>query len=117
MEYVIVFALGMLAATLLIRWMARRAIDQFVERFADAVEEKAESNQLQVSLEFDQNIYFLYDNNDGSFVAQGNNLQELKTNLQHRFPNRSVNIVNGDEDILKRLSLEIENLNQTKTTT
>lgn len=117
MEYVIVFALGMLAATLLIRWMARRAIDQFVERFADAVEEKTESDQLQVSLEFDQNIYFLYNSDDGSFVAQGNDLKELKTNLQHRFPNRSVNIVKGDEDVLKRLSTEIETLNQTKTTT
>ena len=117
MEYVIVFALGMLAATLLIRWMARRAIDQFVERFADAVEEKIEDNQLRVNVEFDQDIYFLYNSDDGSFVAQGTNLQELKQHLQQRFPNQSVNVVNGDKDILKRLSSEIEDFNQTKTTT
>jgi hypothetical protein len=116
MEYVITFALGMIAATLFIRWMAQRTIAKILDQIEQEKEHETD-NQLRVDVEFEQNIYFLYNSDDGSFVAQGNNLQELKTNLQHRFPDRLVNIVKGDEDIMKRLSSEIENLNQTKTAT
>lgn len=112
MDYVIVFALGMLAATLLIRWMARRAIDQLMEKFTGVVEEKIEESQLRVNLEFDQNIYFLYNSDDGSFIAQGNNLQELKTHLQQRFPNRIITIVNGDKTAIENLKLQIKELNE-----
>jgi len=112
MEYVIVFVLGMLAATILIRWMARRAIDQFVEKFTDAVEEKVETNQLRVDVEFEQNIYFLYNSDDGSFVAQGNNLLDLRKHLQQRFPNRTINIVKGNPEVLERLKEQIKDLNE-----
>ncbi len=112
MEYVIVFVLGMVAATMLIRWMARRAIDQFVERFADAVEEKDEDNQMRVDVEFDQNIYFLYNSDNGSFVAQGNNLLDLRENLEQRFPNRTINIVKGDPTVLAALKNQIKDINE-----
>lgn len=112
MEYLIVFALGMLAATLLIRWMARRAIDQFVERFADAVEQKVEANELNVELEFEQNIYFLYNSDDGSFVAQGNNLMDLKQHINQRFPNRTIKIVKGDPAVLESLKDQIKDINE-----
>jgi hypothetical protein len=112
MEYVIVFVLGMVAATVLIRWMARRAIDQFVERFADVVEEKIEDNQMRVDVEFDQNIYFLYNSDNGSFVAQGNNLLDLRKNLEQRFPNRTINIVKGDPTVLTALKNQIKDINE-----
>lgn len=112
MEYVIVFALGMLAATLLIRWMARRAIDQFVERFAEAVEEKVQTNQLRVDVEFDQNIYFLYNSDDGSFVAQGTSLLDLRKHLHQRFPGRSIEVVKGDPAVLESLKEQIKDINE-----
>lgn len=112
MEYVIVFALGMLAATLLIRWMARRAIDQFLERFAEAVEETTQDNQLRVDVEFEQNIYFLYNSDDGSFVAQGTSLLDLRKHLHQRFPNRTIEVVNGEPAVLERLKEQIKDINE-----
>lgn len=112
MEYVIVFALGMLAATLLIRWMAQRAIDQFVTKFSQAVDEKTQSNQLRVDIEFDQDIYFLYNSDDGSFVAQGNNLLDLRKHLHQRFPGRTIEVVKGDPDALERLREQIKETNE-----
>jgi hypothetical protein len=112
MEYVIVFMLGMLAATALIRWMARRAIDQFMERLVETVEEKAEQDQLRVDVEFDQDIYFLYNSDDGSFIAQGCDFLDLKQKLTHRFPNRTVKIVKGDPAVLETLKKQIKELNE-----
>jgi hypothetical protein len=112
MDYVVVFALGMLAATLLIRWMACRAMDQFMESFAVAVDKRAEEKQLCVNLEFDQNIYFLYNSNDGSFVAQGRNLQELKNNLNQRFSDLEVKIVKGDLAALETLKNQIKDCDE-----
>lgn len=112
MEYVIVFALGMLAATLMIRWLARRAIDQLMEKVVEQVEEKTEANLLSVDVEFEQDIYFLYNSDDGSFVAQGNDLLDLKKHLNQRFPNRTIKIVNGEPAVLERLKEQIKDLNE-----
>ncbi len=112
MEYVIVFALGMLSATLLIRWLARRAIDQLVEQLAEVAEEKVEASELKVELEFEQNIYFLYNSDDGTFVAQGNTLADLKQHLNQRFPNRTIKIVKGDPAVLESLKQQIKDINE-----
>lgn len=112
MEYVIVFALGMLTATLLIRWVARRAIDKIMGQLIEQAEEKVEAEQMRVELEFEQNIYFLYNTEDGSFVAQGNDLQDLKTNLRNRFPNRTVTIVKGNPEIMQQLKDQLKESNE-----
>lgn len=111
MEYVVVFVLGMLAATFMIRWLARRAIDQLMEKVAEQVE-KTETDQLSVNVEFEQDIYFLYNSDDGSFVAQGNNLLDLRKHLHQRFPNRTIKIVNGNPDVLERLKEQIKDINE-----
>lgn len=118
MEYVIGFVLGMLAATLLIRWMAQRAIAKFLDQIEQTTEQEAESKQLSVNLEFEQNIYFLYNSKDGSFVAQGSDFAELKRNLLSRFPNSTVTINSGDTAALENLKSQIEDLtsiNENKT--
>jgi hypothetical protein len=111
MEYIIAFVLGMLTATLLIRWVAQRII----QRLLDQVEKelpKDTDNKLSVNLEFEQDIYFLYNNEDGSFIAQGNDLAELKQHLNQRFPNRTIAIVNGDPVALKNLGQQIKEFNE-----
>ena len=112
MEYVIVFALGMLTATLLIRWLARRAIDKFMDQLSETVEEKTEAEQMRVDLEFEQNIYLLYNSDDGSFVAQGNDLQDLRNNLRSRFPNRTVTIVKGNPEVMQQLRDQLKDPNE-----
>lgn len=114
MDYVIVFALGMLAATLLIRWMARRAIDQFMDRIVEAADAKTAENELRVKLEVDQNIYFLYNNDDGAFIAQGTDLLTLRDHLSQRFPNHTITISEGDPTALAALSAQIRELNENR---
>jgi hypothetical protein len=112
MEYVIVFALGMIAATLLIRWMARQAIERVLGQLDKDIEQTALDTQLSVDLEVEQNIYFLYNSDDKTFVAQGRDVMELFLNVKQRFPNRIVKIVKGEPEAMKRLQDQLKELNE-----
>jgi ribonuclease HIII len=114
MDYFIVFIAGMLLAAWAIRWLARQAIDQLLEQFVET-QDSEKHNHLCVYLEFEQNIYFLYNSDNGSFVAQGNNLAELKTNLVKRFPNQNITIVKGDPEIMKTLTQQLKEPNEDST--
>jgi hypothetical protein len=114
MEYVITFVLGMIAATLLIRWMAQRTIAKILDQIEQEKEHETD-NQLRVDVEFEQNIYFLYNSDDGSFVAQGNDLLDLRNNLYKRFPDRTITIVNGNSTAMETLKGQLENFEKTKT--
>lgn len=112
MDYIIIFALGMIAATMLIRWMAYNAIAKLIKQLEENSRPLPES-QLRVKVEFDQNIYFLYNSDDGSFVAQGADFVELKQNLRARFPNRTVTVTSGDDTALEKLKQQISDLDTT----
>ena len=111
MEYVIGFVLGMLATVLAVRWVAQRMITRLLEQVEKELPTAAD-NKLKVNLEFEQDIYFLYNSEDGSFIAQGNDLLELKKHLNQRFPNRTIAIVNGDPVALKNLGQQIKEFNE-----
>ena len=110
MDYIIVFALGILTATLLIRWAARRTINKIMDRLEEE-SYNAQNAQLRVNLEYDQNSYLLYNSDDGSFVAQGADFAELKQNLVSRFPDRVITVVKGDAGALEKLQKQIATLN------
>ena len=114
MEFIVGLMLGMLAATLLIRWMAQRAIAKILDQIEQEKEPEPD-NQLRVDVEFEQNIYFLYNSDDGSFVAQGTDLLNLRDNLRQRFPNRTITIVNGNATAMETLKSQLENFEKTKT--
>lgn len=111
MEFIIGLVLGMLIATLLIRWMAQQAITKILDQIENEKEPEAD-NQLRVDVEFEQNIFFLYNSDDGSFVAQGNNLTDLRDNLRQRFPNRTITIVKGNATAMEQLKQQLKDFDE-----
>lgn len=111
MDYIIVFALGIITAVLLIRAWARAAITKVLKQLEADTQQLADAH-LRVNLEFDHDVYFLYNSDDGSFVAQGSDFTELKRNLISRFPNRSVLLVKGDATALEKLQQQISGLDK-----
>lgn len=111
MEFIIGLMLGMLIATLLIRWMAQQAIAKILDQINEEQEPEAD-NQLRVDVEFEQNIYFLYNSDDGSFVAQGTDLLDLRDNLRKRFPDRTITIVKGDATAMEILKKQLRDFDE-----
>ena len=112
MDYFIFFALGMIAATWLIRAAARAAIEKALQQIAKETEQTLQDAQLNVDLEVDQNIFFLYNSTDKTFVAQGRDVMELFRHAKQRYPNRIVKIVKGDPADMKRLTDQLKELNE-----
>lgn len=111
MEYVIGFVVGMVVATLVIRYLARTAIEKILKQIEEESETQPD-NQLRVDVEFDQNIYFLYNSDDGSFVAQGTDVFDLRDNLRKRFPNRTISIVKGNAAAMEQLKQQLKDFDE-----
>lgn len=112
MDYFLFFALGMIAAVLLIRAAARKAIQQALDQLDKDIEQVALDAQLSVELEVEQNIFMLYNSNDKTFVAQGRDVMELFGHAKQRFPNRIVKIVKGEPEAMQRLQDQLKELNE-----
>lgn len=113
MDYVIVFVAGMLVATLIIRHLARTAIEKILKQLEDEEESQSPAKeQLRVDVEFEQNIYFLYNSDDGSFIAQGKDVFDLRDNLKKRFPDRIITIVKGNATAMENLKQQLKDFDE-----
>lgn len=111
MDYIVVFVTGMIVATMLIRHLVRKTINRIIDQVTENSSE-LEENQLRVNLEFEQNTYYLYNNDNGTFVAQGNSLYDLKHNFTQRFPNSTITIIKGDPIAMENLKLQLKEFNE-----
>jgi hypothetical protein len=115
MEFFLVFVAGMAAAMLLLRWAINRAIDRMLERMAQedvADTVTADAANMELRVEFDNNIYFCYNVTDGAFVCQGTDLAEIRSNFRSRFPGVDAVIVDGDDNSVSWLKTEMSKSNE-----
>lgn len=111
MDYVAVFVLGMLTATLIIRWLARRIVEKLVDALASEIAEAPDTKRIKIRVEEDNKTYFMYNVDDGAFVCQGVSIAELRERFQKRFPGYQAEIT-GDSELLRKLGEEIKALNE-----
>ena len=122
MEFFLVFLAGMAASVLILRWAINRAIDRMLERMDREDEEDnvvSDPANMELRVEFDRNIYFCYNVDDGAFVCQGTDLAEIRSNFRSRFPGVNAVIVDGDDNSVSWLKTEMSKSNDsvTRTTT
>ena len=102
------FLVGILVSVLAVRWLVHRLID----RIADAIErdrsQESEAKEIKLKIEFDQNTYFMYNVTDGSFVAQGANIAQIRERLRERFPEYNATVVDGDPEAVEKLREELK---------
>jgi hypothetical protein len=115
MDFFLVFVAGLAAAMLLLRWAINRAIDRMLERMAREDDEdtvSADTEKMELRVEFDRNIYFCYNVTDGAFVCQGTDLAEIRSNFRSRFPGVDAVIVDGDDSSVSWLKTEMSKSNE-----
>jgi len=77
-------------------WIAReiaasRRIDRLMESVQVDIREKIEQeleNLIPIKIEYDNSTFFVYNNDDHTFMAQGATRKELETNLEKRYPGK-----------------------------
>lgn len=99
---------GVLITVMAIKWMAQRLVQRLTDMVIESEQQSESINEIKLKLEFDQNNYFMYNVVDGSFVAQGETIVQLRERLNKRFPDCNATVVDGDPDVLAKLRKEIE---------
>ena len=110
MDYFVVFVLGMAAAMLILRWAVNRAIVRLVGEIDRELSSTEADAGIQLKVEFDQNMYFMYNAVNSTFVCQAPNVEQLYRRLQQMFPNQTATIVEGDPELLVAIQQELANI-------
>jgi hypothetical protein len=72
-------------------WISReisaiRAMEQALDYTADQVKKKVLENLIHVIIEAENEMYYVYNMDDNTFMAQGKTQEELEENLYKRYP-------------------------------
>jgi len=82
-----------------------RRIEQQLETLEEALKEHVDLIPCRV--EQHNGVFFVYNNETNEFMAQGNNLAELRERIKTRWKDRRVSVVAGDENVLAQLKEQL----------
>ena len=99
---VIGILVGMAIAVLLIYLYIRRLVREVVEELNQHLE-RADAALMPVVVERHNGQIFCYEESDKQFICQGNTLEEIRTAMKARFPEKVAYLAGGDEDLVKEL--------------
>ena len=88
--------LGFVAGWILREKHAMKVVKSIVEKARQEYIEDIKNNIVDVKLEKAGDMYFIYSKDEGTFLAQGKNMEELEDNLTSRFPGKMFNTTPED---------------------
>lgn len=103
----IMIVVGAAVGWLLMEW--HRARQQYLEARDAAVQEILRS-LVTTRLEVHHGFYYLFREDDDSFVAQGQDAQELMRHIDLRFRGKKFFITEGDPEAIKVLQQQLSHL-------
>jgi hypothetical protein len=97
------FAFGVMVFYYLLKILLRRMNSRLEEMLAHI-----EQSQIEVRLELDRDLFYMYNKETNEFMAQGCTLAELRDIVQKRWPNKSVVFsASEDQEIFNKLKATI----------
>ena len=110
LEFIVGFWVGVAAGAWFVTYMIRRALKR-AEQAEEVVQEVVtQLNVVPVKLEHIQDTFYLFDERDDRFLAQGATAQEVVRHLRIRFPRITLNLVAGDVHAIETFNQQIENM-------
>lgn len=103
----IVMALGVAAGWIFVTWWNAR--QRYLEQ-RDAVVQEVLRNMVTTKLEMHHGLYYLFREDDDSFVAQGQDARELMRHINLRFRGKKFFITEGDPDVIQTLQDQLNQL-------
>lgn len=91
-------AIAILLIYLYVRGLVREVVAELQEHL-----ERVETAMLPVIVERENGMIFCYEEEGRQFICQGKDLEEIKSAMKLRFPDRVAYLAGGDEDLVKEL--------------
>lgn len=106
MEIILGFVLGVFVAWLALQYLAWRILQRFEHTVQEALTRvEPTPNVIQGRAEQVGDMFYIYDDHNGGFLAQGTNCDEIMQHLKsrHDLQNTTVVVNQGEQDVLERL--------------
>jgi hypothetical protein len=88
MELIVTFVLSFAFGWVLRELYAQHRINKLMTVVETAVKEDLKDKFIRIIIEQQNDMYYVYDAGDKSFMAQGSTRDELEKNLASRFPGK-----------------------------
>jgi hypothetical protein len=95
-------------------WSLYRRIKNEIDRVVKEVVREAEQHIVGLTVERENGRIYCY-LEDGTFVAQGIDLTEIKTAFALRFPDKTAYLDKGDPEVIAELRKQIDELRKNET--
>lgn len=69
--------------------VATRRMHEIMDQVETAIEEQVNDSVIKIVIEQHNGVYYVYDMNDNSFMAQGKDRKELEGVLASKFPGKT----------------------------
>ena len=104
-SFLIGFVIGSIlvwvAYGIMIRIATKQAQEQ-IQTLVSAIEKEAK-NIIQARVELHDGIFYVYNTNDGSFMAQGTTMTEIRQSIESRWHEARVYVTEGEKDVIEAL--------------
>lgn len=105
MDLLLGIVIGMIVAVILVYiWlqMTIRRATQNIDNLLHVIE-RLQQNVFQARVEEENGVFYVYNTEDQSFMAQGTTVDELRERIEQRWKDAQVFITQGDQAVLQRL--------------
>ena len=103
MELLLV-ASGFAVGWFLREWYAMRKIDKLIDSMNDNLLDEIKKKIIDVVVEKEGDVFFVYRKDDRSFLAQGSDINKLSDILTEKFPGMLFNVSPKDLEALESTS-------------
>ena len=102
LEFLVGVVVGAGVLYLFAAWILRRLISQAMAE--DAITAAREENLIKrARVEEINGIFYFYNKDNGEFLVQGKDLQELVDHSESRWPGATVQVIDGDKETIANL--------------
>lgn len=99
-SFVIWFLIGWAVMKILQGYLERKNLE--LQQEVDELQKRIKNRFIHVNIEKHGDVYYLYEKETDRFIAQGVNMEELKTHCDSRFKN---NVIFANDEELKKAGL------------
>lgn len=90
-DYLIAIACGIAIGWFSREWYAMRKVEKLMNSFGDNMLDEFKKKVVDITIEKSGDFFFVYRKDDGTFLAQGTDIEKLSDILVEKFPGKLFN--------------------------
>jgi hypothetical protein len=90
-DYLIAIVGGLIIGWFTREWYAMRKVEKLMNSFGDNMLDELKKKIIDITIEKSGDLFYVYRKDDGTFLAQGTDIEKLSDILVEKFPGKLFN--------------------------